>query len=97
MANKSVVDEMEQEVTNGSHDGLPCNGQAQDQGFTAKEIQAPTAPKSSVSREKKEVIWLQIHAPEKNKQEASNYCIQGIAKSSLSFVGQFLASPPLFI
>lgn len=56
MANKSVVDEMEQEVTNGSHDGLPCNGQAQDQGFTAKEIQAPTAPKSSVSREKKEVI-----------------------------------------
>lgn len=75
MANKSVVDEMEQEVTNGSHDGLPCNGQAQDQGFTAKEIQAPTALKSSVSREKNEVIWLQFHAPEKNKQEASNYCI----------------------
>lgn len=53
MANKSVVDEMEQEVTNGSHNGPPCNGQAQDQAFTAKEIQAPTELKSSVSRRKK--------------------------------------------
>lgn len=53
MANKSVVDEMEQEVTNGSNNGHPCNGQAQDQGFTAKEIQAPTGLKSSVSRRKK--------------------------------------------
>lgn len=33
----------------------------------------------------------------KSKQEALNYCIQGIAKSSLSLVGQFLASPSLFI
>lgn len=67
MANKSVVDEMEQEVTNGSHNGLPCNGQAQDQAFTAKEIQTSTELKSSVLRRKKQSNWLQFHAPEKKQ------------------------------